>query len=302
MRTLVPHVRQRGIAVVTAILIAAIVASLAFALSTRERFWLNQAENQKDLATAQTVAFAAMDLARLTLRDDMRNNAVDHLLEPWTIPIPVINVEEGKVSGRMIEVQGRFNLFNVQNQGEISVEGLATLKALLNSRGLPTEWADKIAAAIANKVSMGLKGKPDGFSGKLLPITNLAELADLTGIDAKQLAILEPLVVVLPESTALNVNFAPPELLAAVTTGLTTGEAEQIVSQRASKQFNSAQDYTNALPERLRANAGSSRYCVESQYFITEVDTWFGRAHLRYQALLYRQRGKMPETLWIRRL
>ena len=302
MRRPAPPSRQRGIAVVTAILIAAIVASLAFALSTRERFWLNQAENQKDLATAQTVAFAAMDLARLTLRDDMRNNAVDHLLEPWTIPIPVINVEEGKVSGRMIEVQGRFNLFNVQNQGEISVEGLATLKALLNSRSLPTEWADKIAAAIANKVSMGLKGKPDGFSGKLLPIANLAELADLTGIDAKQLAILEPLLVVLPESTPINVNFAPPELLAAATAGLTTGEAEQIVSQRASKQFNSAQDYTNALPERLRANAGSSRYCVESQYFITEVDTWFGRAHLRFQALIYRQRGKMPETLWIRRL
>jgi general secretion pathway protein K len=271
-------------------------------LSTRERFWLNQTENHKDLATAQTVAFAAFDLARLTLRDDMRNNAVDHLLEPWTIPIPIINVEEGKVSGRLIEMQGRFNLFNLQSEGKASPAGLIVMKSLLASRNLPVDWADKMATVMARQVALGLGNKTDVVRGKIFPIANLAELAELTGIDATQLAVMEPIVTILPEATPVNVNFAPPELLAAVTPGLNVSEAEQIVSQRATKHFNVAQEYTNALPERLRTTAGTSAYTVESQYFLSEVDTWFGRAHLHFQAMLYRQHNKMPEILWIRRL
>ena len=50
------HRRQRGIAVITAILIAALVASLAFALSTRERLWLRQVENRNDFSAAQAMA------------------------------------------------------------------------------------------------------------------------------------------------------------------------------------------------------------------------------------------------------
>ena len=302
MRSPAFRAKQKGIAVITAILIAAIVASLAFALSTRERFWLNQTENHKDLAAAQAVAFGAIDLARLTLRDDMRNNSVDHLLEPWTIPIPPINVEEGKVAGRLIEIQGRFNLFNLQSGGKTSPAGIAILKSLLATRSLPTDWAEKMATAMANQVALGLKSNPGVSDNKLFPLANLAELAELTGIDASQLATLEPIVTILPESTSVNVNFAPPEVLAAVTPGLSVSEAEQIVSQRAEKHFNSVQDYTNALPERLRALVSASAYAVESQYFLSEVDSWFGRAHARFQAMLYRQRGKMPELLWARRI
>ena len=54
--------------------------------------------------------------------------------------------------------------------------------------------------------------------------------------------------------------------------------------------------------ERLRGIASTTRYCVESQYFIAKVDAWFGRAHLRYNALIYRQRNRMPELLWVQRI
>lgn len=294
--------KQQGIAVLTAILIAAIVASLAFALSTRERLWLNQMQNHQDLAAAQAVAFGAIDLARLTLRDDMRNSSVDHLLEPWTIPIPPINVDEGKVSGRLVEMQGRFNLFNLQNNGKINPSGMAILKRLLATRNLPLEWADKMALAMVKQGALAQTGASAEQRGLILPVANLTELADLTGIDAKQLATLEALVTILPEATAINVNFAPPELLVAITPGLTVGEAEQIVNRRAANYFNSPQDYVNALPEKLRSQTGASANTVESQYFVSEVDSWFGRAHVRLQAMIYRQHNRMPELLWVRRL
>ena len=290
--------KERGIALVSAILIAALVASLAFALSARERLWLHQVENRRDLFAAQAVAFASIDLARFALRDDMRNNQLDHLLETWTVPIPPIAVEEGKASGRLIEMQGRFNLFALQRAGKPDLDGVDMLQSLLAARNLPSDWALKMARAMATQVS--LVTAPS--ERKLMPVANLSELAQLSGIDPAKLATLDSLLTILPENTATNVNFAVPEFLVAMSPGLTISEAEQVVSRRAVAHFRSVQDYVNALPERLRGVASMTRYCVESQYFIAEVDSWFGRAHLRYNALIYRQRNRMPELLWVRRI
>ncbi len=52
----------------------------------------------------------------------------------------------------------------------------------------------------------------------------------------------------------------------------------------------------------LRKDLDSSVYCVESQYFLSDVESWFGRAHVRVNALISRQRNKMPELVWLRRL
>ena len=290
--------KECGIALISAILIAALVASLAFALSARERLWLNQVENRRDLSAAQAVAFASIDLARFALRDDMRNSQLDHLLETWTVPIPPIAVEEGKASGRLIEMQGRFNLFALQRAGKPDLAGVDMLQNLLAARNLPSDWALKMARAMATQATL----LPAPNERKLLPVANLSELAQLAEIDPARLVALDPLLTILPENTAVNVNFAAPEILAATTPGLTISEAEQVVSRRAAAHFRSVQDYVNALPERLRGIASTTRYCVESQYFIAEVDSWFGRAHLRYHALIYRQRNRMPELLWVRRI
>ena len=297
--------RQRGIAVVSAILIAALVASLAFALSSRERLWLNQIENRRDLSAAQAVALSAIDLARLTLRDDMRNNPIDHLLETWTVPVPPINVDDGKVAGRLIELQGRFNLFTLQEGGKVNAASLGALKRLLAARGLPADWADKLAAAMARQVETTRSMRASaagGAAAKLLPAAHLSELAELGGIDAAKLAALEPLVTILPESTPVNVNFATPEVMVAFTPGLSLGEADQIVRRRASAHFRSTRDYVNALPEHLRRNLDSSAYCVESQYFLSDVESWFGRAYVHLNALIYRQRNRAPELVWLRRI
>jgi general secretion pathway protein K len=74
-----------------------------------------------------------------------------------------------------------------------------------------------------------------------------------------------------------------------------------VVSRRAAVYFENSQEYINALPERLHAMAVSSEYAVESQYFLSETYARFGRAQVRLQALIYRQRNKMPEIIWVRR-
>lgn len=305
-----PPRRERGIALITAIFIAALVAALAFALSARERLWLTQLANRVDFAAAQSTALSAVDLARLTLRDDMRNNHIDHLLEAWTVPVPPINVEEGRVGGRLVELQGRLNLYTLQSDGKVNAAGLLALQRLLSTQNLPAEWAGKLAEAMAAQVGLWQKTqKADAsaarITAKLLPVADLAELAELAGLpgaDAQRLAPIEPLTVLLPEATSVNVNFAPPEVLMAVTPGLSLKDAETLVNRRARAHFTSAQDFVNALPDDLRTSTKSAVYTVESQYFLSETDAWFGRAHIRLQALLYRQRGRIPEVVWVRQM
>jgi general secretion pathway protein K len=303
--------RQSGIALITAILIAAMVASLAFALSARERLWLTQLGNRNDFAAAQSSALSAIDLARLTLRDDMRNNHVDHLLEAWTVPVPPVNVEDGRVDGRIVELQGRLNLYTLQSDGKVNADGVSALQRLLSTQNLPAGWAGKMAEAMAEQVSLWQKARKNNtamarITSKILPVSSLAELtglAGLTGADAERLAMIEPLTVVLPESTPVNVNFAPPEILMAVTPGLSLKDAESLVTRRAWAYFTSTQGFVRALPEKVREaiSSSTSRYTVESQYFLSESGVQYGRVYVHLQALLYRQRGRMPEIVWVRR-
>ena len=296
-------------ALITAILVTALVASLAFALSARERLWLTQLGNRNDFAAAQSTVLSAIDLARLSLRDDMRNNHVDHLFEACTIPVPPINVEEGRVGGRIVELQGRLNLYTLQSDGKVNAAGAQALQRLLSTQNLPVGWAAKLAEAMASQATLWMKTrKADAaaarITGKLLLVTSLAELADLaglTGAEAGRLAMIEPLTAFLPESTPVNVNFAPPEILMAVTPGLSLKEAESLVNRRARAHFTSAQEFIKALPEKLRPSAPATFYTVESQYFLSEAEAWYGRVYVRLRALLYRQRGRIPEIVWVRR-
>ncbi|MDR0439994.1 MAG: type II secretion system minor pseudopilin GspK [Candidatus Accumulibacter sp.] len=309
MTTLRDRRRESGMALIMAILIAALVASLAFALSARERLWLTQLGNRNDFAAAQSTALSAIDLARLTLRDDMRNNRVDHLFETWTVPVPPINVEDGRVGGRIVEWQGRLNLHALQRDGKIDAAGLLALQRLLSAHNLPAGWAGKLAEAMAAQAALWLETQRTNpaagrITGKLLPVTSLSELADLaglTGADSEKLATIEPLIAFLPESIPLNINFAPPEVLMAATPGLSLNDAESLVNRRARAHFTTVRDFVNALPKKLRASASATRYTVESQYFLCETEAWYGRARVRLEALLYRQRGRMPEIVWVRR-
>jgi general secretion pathway protein K len=302
--------RERGMALIAAILVAALVASLAFALSARERLWLTQIGNRNDFAAAQSAALSAIDLLRLSLRNDMRSNRVDHLLEAWTLPVPPLNVEEGNVSGRLVELQGRLNLHTLQRDGQIDPDGMLALQGLLSAQNLPADWAGKLSSAMAAQAARwqaaqktnALAARTDS---KLLPIADLAELAALAGLsdaEAGKLAMIAPLLAFLPESTPVNVNFAPPEVLMAVTPGLSLKEAESLVNRRARAHFESVREFLDALPDPLRPSALATRYTVESQYFLAETEAWYGRVSIRLQALLFRQRGKMPEIVWLRRL
>jgi len=190
--------------------------------------------------------------------------------------LPAIPVEGGEVQGTIIDQQGLFNLNNLVRNGVASTVELARLQRLLTALGLPqelggalTDWMDANSETFANSAEdeyyMNL-AKPYRCANR--PLSDIGELAWVKGFDAGIIRRLQPFVSVLPESgTAVNVNFAPPEVLMAVLPGLSLQDARQQVTQIKEAPFRTMTDFLQQLPRSVTQDANMN-LSVSSQYFL----------------------------------
>jgi general secretion pathway protein K len=122
MRTLS---RQRGVAVVTALLLTTLAITIVASLFWQQQVQVRSIENQRLQMQKQWILRGAIDYARLILMADI-NKSVDGLDEPWAVPLADTRlddyVENGRsgsdvpdavLSGGIEDAQGRFNLFGI---------------------------------------------------------------------------------------------------------------------------------------------------------------------------------------------
>jgi general secretion pathway protein K len=267
---------QRGVALVMVLLIVAMATTIAAFMAQQQGFWQREMENGRDRAQARRIAEAGIDWARAVLADDASLNQYDHGKEMWAMKLPAIPVEGGEVQGTIIDQQGLFNLNNLVRNGVASAPDLARLQRLLTALGLPQElggvlvdWMDANSETSANGAEdeyyMNL-AKPYRCSNRAL--SDIGELAWVKGFDAGIIKRLQPYVSVLPEpNTAVNVNFAPPEVLMAMLPGLTLQDARQVVVQIKTTPFKNTTDFLQQLPGNV-PREGNMNLSVSSQYFM----------------------------------
>jgi general secretion pathway protein K len=286
-----PLRKERGVALIISLLVVAIVTALALLFTARQQLWMRQIENRNNFTMAIDVAIAAIDMSRLTLRDDARRNKYDHLLEPWTIPIPPMAVEQGKISGRISELQGKFNLTNLLPEQNTTIR--ADDKDLVRAASAFGVTPSNLALLLTQFQSLR---KREPYS-----TPELSELMRLAALPAESQAAFEHNLSVLPERTPVNVNFASTEALQAAIDGLSSGDASNVISERTGNPFKTLAAFTKTLPESLRASATENKVTVQSQYFMVDIDAWFNDMHSGYQALLRRNGTQIPQLVWARR-
>jgi len=296
---------ERGVAIVLAMGVVALAAIAATAIMVSQSTWARQTELTANQMQAQAVLQAGSDWARAVLSDDLRAGSVDHLGEPWALKLPPLQVENGELVGSIVDQQGRFNLNNVVTEGKISLAQLAHLRRLLAILGLPDELADALADWVdADGEPHPRYGAEDAYYLALeppyltanQPLTDVAELALVRGFDDTVRARLHPYVSALPRFTAVNVNTAPPEVLAAVVEGLELGGAQLLVAQRERAYFRSADDFLRRLPQG--AAAATNDISVSTDYFMATLRVTIGGAQARGKALLARGATGWPVIVW----
>ncbi len=102
--------RPRGAAVVLAMLLAALAATIAVTLFADQQRWTRAVMQRRDQVQAQALAMAGVQWARQILDTGGRPKTVDHLGEPWAMSLPPIPLDNGEIRGLISDASARLNV------------------------------------------------------------------------------------------------------------------------------------------------------------------------------------------------
>jgi general secretion pathway protein K len=301
---MIARFRERGAAIVLAMGVVALAAVAASGIMVAQSTWARHGELTADHVQAQAIVMAGVDWARAVLGDDRRLSEVDHLGEPWALRLQPMPLENGQLSGYIEDQQGLFNLNNIVKDGRVEGVQFDSFCRLLTMLGLPVALADALVDWLDGNDVVEPQGAEDAYYLALQPpyftanrpLTDLAELAMVRGFDHGVRSRLSPFVTALPRFTAVNVNTAPPEVLAAIVPSIGLDGARSLVAKRASVYFRNPADFIRELP---RESVGTvPNIGVGSDYFLTHVSVNVGGAEARAVVLLARGSAGWPSVVW----
>ncbi len=209
------------------------------------------------------------------------------------------------LSGQMIDAQSRFNmnsLVTTDEQGVVgpSLTNIVVFKRLLALLSLPESLADLIAARIlASQPATGTDNADEPLA--VLPMIRVTDLLALPGVGSDEIDMLGEYVIFLPSNnTAINVNTASAEVLAAAVKDLDLPTAQQLVTNRERLPFTQISEFNEkvGLTQQSDDNAVLS---VGSDWFLVRGLIRFGRVESLTETLLRREKRKV-DVIWQRRL
>jgi general secretion pathway protein K len=314
-----PEHRQRGAALLTAMLTVALVTTLASAALWQQ--WRQVEIEIAERGRSQTawMMTGALDWTRLILREDAisaQGAATDHLGEPWALAVQESKLStflsqdqqwrEGDaevfLSGQITDAQSRMNVMNLLQDGQISPPALARFAALFQRLGLPLDEMQTLAqqlqdswqASRTEQVPAAPQGTNRQGAAALLP-RQTAQLVWL-GLSPSTLAALQAHITVLPEATPVNLNTASAEVLSAVLPGLDLASARQAVTLRQRGHWTSLNAVKDALGPGARL-LDEKQHSVQSRYFEVQGRMRIDNVVQQETALVQRDGGQV-RMLW----
>ena len=313
--------RQRGVAVVTALLLTTLAITIVASLFWQQQVQVRSIENQRLQLQKQWILRGALDWSALILRADAATSGADHLGEPWAVPLAETRLDQyvengqadsdagdAKLSGGMIDAQSRFNLNNLATAGQLNIAELAVFRNLLGELRLNPGLAQAVAEAVAaGQPKAAVPGAPVQAAGAddarphPMRIEYVDDLLSVPGITPEIVSKLKDFVVVLPGTTLINANTAPVEVLAAklqTIDTLSSADATTLVASRDKAFLKDKCDIGLRLGKGEMTCNGPLE--VQTSYFLVNGKVSMNRAGLEVQALMKRESAAMPRVLWIR--
>jgi len=272
--------RQRGAALLAAMLTVTLVATLAAGALWQQWRSVEIESADRQRVQAAWILTGALDWARLILRED--SGSVDHLAEPWAVPLQEARLatflaadqsnnamtetsEEAQqvfLSGEITDLQSRLNVSSLVEAAVIQDKRLAAFARLFDLLGLPQAQLARMAENLRFASDISTDNR-NAAQAPLLP-QRVEQLVWL-GLAPETVAALEPYVTVLPQATKVNLNTAPAEVLYAVISKISLADAQRLVAERERQHFRQEDDIKPLLPEG--AEYDKSLVSVGSSYF-----------------------------------
>lgn len=296
---------QRGVAILTAVLIVAIGTMLAVNLLWEGTLDLRRGEAalaaDQGLMYVQGAEAWAADILRQDLVDSPNS---DHLSETWAFELPPLPIEGGVIVGRLEDLQGRFNLNNLVNPDGTENEQarhqferlLASLDADPGLAGAVVDWLDPdtdLRFPTGGEDVTYTSAEPPYRTANSM-ITSVSELMAVTGFDRDIYARVAPYLAALPMGTKLNVNTASDVLLASLSDDIDLGTAASLVEQRGDADFPDIEAVFAGLvePDVLQDIDGVS------EHFLLTATVTLGTNQLTMRSVLQRDPSGLTRALF----
>lgn len=332
------HSRQRGVAVVTALLLTTLAITIVASLFWQQQVQVRSIENQRMQLQKKWILRGAIDWARLILREDKKQSNVDHLGEPWAVRLEDTRldqyVENGRadtdasdasLSGQVIDAQSLYNLNNLATDGVVDGREIAVFARLLTNLRFSGDLAQRTASAIAQSQPKAVvpKGAPDSApasapanSGgnvkttsedaqaavQFLRFTQVDDLLSVPGYTPEMVNKLRSYVIALPRKsviTTINLNTAPAEVLAARIEGMSLSDATMMVASRERAYISGFADFETRFPDKAKMTS-KKEVDTSTNYFVVNGKVKMNRSLMDVSALIERAEDASTTVLWVR--
>jgi general secretion pathway protein K len=300
--------RSRGAAVVMAMLLAAFAATIAATLLWQQQRWIGEHQHRRDQVQAQALAMAGVQWTRQIVFENAPAGTIVHLGQPWALRLPAMPIENGSIGGYIIDAQGRININNLSTSSTAATSTRAALQRLFAALALPAnlvnavgDWvdADDKTSDPGGAEDAWYLAQPIATLAANAPVRRVGELLLVRDVGPVSMARARPFVAALDAPTAVNVNTAPAEVLAAIVDGLDAATAAMLVASREKTPFATIGYFKARLP-RPDMVTDESLLDVKSDWFEVSIEARQGDTLARARALLKRSSaaGDWPIVVW----
>jgi general secretion pathway protein K len=263
--------RQGGVALITVLLITALVTLIISDMLARQRLTLYSTANQTAQLQMWQMALSGEAWARQRLvpppNEKARFDSIN-LAQNWAQPTPPFEIGDGQIHVQLEDLSARFNLNSLQTRGDLDAR--ARYQRLLNQLGLPPHDPSMLPAL------------NDAFD-QPVPWATSTELRRLPQLNNDTLARLSPWLTT-EKTDALNINTVSAPVLASLE-GMDLSLANALVQTRPKEGYESVQQFL-ANPLLMGRNIGAGGLSIRSQHFLATIDVELDDRRLRLLSTL----------------
>lgn len=262
---------QQGVALLSVLLVVAIVMAVAARLMSGHGLTISQNQNVFEQNQALQYVLGAEALAIQALYQDfLEAGEVDHLGEFWAQPVPPFELDEGGfLEAQVSDKQGCFNMNRLR--GSDATVALEQLKRMFNNLGVQPGHADAWKDWVdEDELVTGFGAEDSEYLIADIPhrtpntmVTDISELALLNNISPEEVDLIRPEVCLLPsEESQVNVNTATMHTLAALSDEVSPATLEGI--DATPREYASVDEF---VTEYTDFESVAAQLTVVSQYY-----------------------------------
>ena len=305
---------QKGVALVTVMLIAAIASVIAVKTTIGYQNSVSRTINIIGSDQGLLYIYSLENWLINMPAKDIQNISKDFPNGFWKFQVR-LPIDGGTASGVLKDPTSGYNLNNLTDEDNVVIpKEFERLQRLMGLLGLPVGLADVIADWMDSDTNARPSGAEDSAYGVQDPPYRVAntKLADVTelrlmlGMNTEIYEKLKQYVTVLPLHTPINANFAKAETIMMLDEEVTPDMASEIVSrQNAREGFLSAESVLSLMQSYASNSSLTERVTAEdigssSQFFRLDATVLYNEARTRAISTL--QRKKQNETRVISRV